>query len=174
MSLELFVACGARVRILCSSTDSVSAGPAARGKYDALCGAGVVCAGLCSCVEADMGACAGTADSAGAAGIAGMGGTVGVWGLCDMTDLAVSAGALLTAALLDVALPAVMVLLVATLVTAPLSSAALPTAALSGTMDSRVAQMGVLPNSSASGRLTGRAGRGECVACGVWFPCWTD
>ena len=166
MSLELFVTCGARVRILCSSTDSVSAGPAARGKYDALCGAGVVCAGVGSCVEAEMGAGAGTA---GAAGITGMGGTVGVWGLCGMTDLAVPAGAPLTAALLDAALPAVTVMLAATLVTAPLSSAA-----LSGTVDSLVAQMGVLPNSSASGRLTGRAGRRECVACGVWFPCWTD
>lgn len=174
MSLELFVACGARVRILCSSTDSVSAGPAARGKYDALRGAGVVCAGVGSCVGADMGAGAGTADTVGAAGIAGMGGTVGVWVLCGMTDLAVPAGAPLTATLLDAALPTATVLLTATLMTAPLSSAALPAAALSGTAGSLVAQMGVLPNSSASGRLTGRAGRGECVACGVWFPCWTD
>lgn len=118
-----------------------------------------------------MGAGAGAADSVGAAGIAGMGGTVGVWGLCGMTDLAVPAGAPLTAALLDAALPAVTELLAATLVTAPLSSTALPAAALSGTMDSLVAQMGVLPNSSALGRLTGRAGGRECVACGVWSPC---
>lgn len=158
MSLELFVASGARVRILCSSTDSVSAGPAARGKYDASRGAGVVDIGV-GVVDATgvAGAAdvAGAMDAAGAMGAAGMGGTAGALGLYGAADVALPAGAL----------PAIGL---------PLPVGALSTAASPTAVWSFVAQMGVLPNSSASGRLTGRAGRRECVACGVWFPCWTD